>query len=334
MTLPEHMFRMTRLLDEIQYLRANEMVTVPELAKQFSISPERIITDLQDLSHAGVPVVMSSSGCAILPAFDESAGWFELDEICHLLQSLQSWYHQGSITEEKYLSIQNKLLSGLPANVMHHIRKIQQPLSHPKPVKNAVNPKCMNFMQSALMNHQRVKMRYQSRQDTRAVWREISPYSMVYRKDTWYIIGYCHRREEVRTFKLNRIHDYDLSKMDFHLNAGFDLQDYLLYTWNIIGGEPQLVIIRFCGEARTLILEKQISNGRVWKESGYVYLKTIVAGLDEIGWWVIQYGEMAEVLQPQALRDWLKTRAVKMANLYKKTGNPKHHGNKVISLFK
>jgi predicted DNA-binding transcriptional regulator YafY len=331
MTLPELSQRMVRLIDEIQYLRENERVTITQLAGYLSIPQEEIINDLQDLNKAGVPVVMAQDGCTILPSFQESIGLFEMDESFHLLQGLHLWYEQGSIPEEKFIALQNKIISAMPPGVIQQMKKMQSATT--APVKNPVDPKCMEFVQSAICNKQRIAMQYQSRQDSKPAWRELSPFSMVYRKSAWYVIGYCHRRNETRTFKLNRIHQCKLSGHPYHDDPDFDLNDYLLYTWNIIGGEPQLVIIRFSGDAKKIILEKQISNGRVWKENGFVYLKTIVAGLDEIGWWVMQYGEMAEVLQPEDLRTWLGTRAVKMANQYKNTIKSKHRGKKIIPLF-
>lgn len=333
MSLPELSQRMVRYIDEIQYLREHEQVTVTQLANHLSIPQEELIIDLQDLSKAGIPIVMAQDGCSILSSFDESTGWFEMDESFHLLQGLQMWFDQGSIPEEKFVALQNKIFSAMPPHMIQQIKKMQPTQPSPKPVKNPVDPVCMDFVQTAIINNHRIKMQYQSRQDSRPAWRELSPYSMVYRKGTWYVIGYCHRRDEIRTFKLNRFHQYKLSGQPFYHDPGFDLDDYLLYTWNIIGGEPQLVIIRFSGDAKKIILEKQISNGRVWKENGYVYLKTIVAGIDEIGWWVMQYGELAEVLQPDSLREWLGTRAVKMANQYKGTIKSKHRGQKIIPLF-
>lgn len=333
MTLPELSQRMGRLIDEIQYLREHEQVTVPQLAEHLSVPDDEIITDLQDLSKAGIPIVMAQDGCSILPSFDESTGWFELDESFHLLQGLQMWHDHGSIPEDKFLALRNKIIDSMPLHVIQQMRRMQPVVPSAKPVKNPVDPKCMEFVQSAILNRKRIAIQYQSRKDAKPAWRELSPYSMVYRKDAWYAIGFCHRRNEIRTFKLNRFHQTKLSTHPYHEDADFDLNEYLLYTWNIIGGEPQVVIIRFRGEAKKLILEKQISNGRVWNEKGYVYLKTIVAGLDEIGWWVMQYGELAEVLQPPALREWLGIRSMKMANQYKSSLKSKHRGKKVIPLF-
>ena len=41
-----------------------------------------------------------------------------------------------------------------------------------------------------------------------------------------------------------------------------------------------------------------------------------VAGLDEISWWILGYGDQAEVLKPLALRHLIAERAQRLVNLY------------------
>jgi predicted DNA-binding transcriptional regulator YafY len=41
-----------------------------------------------------------------------------------------------------------------------------------------------------------------------------------------------------------------------------------------------------------------------------------VSGLREISWWILGYGDQAEVLKPAALRDLIAQRALRMAEMY------------------
>ena len=41
-----------------------------------------------------------------------------------------------------------------------------------------------------------------------------------------------------------------------------------------------------------------------------------VAGLDEISWWILGYGDQAEVLKPLPLRQLIAERAQRLVNLY------------------
>jgi len=187
------------------------------------------------------------------------------------------------------------------------------------PLKRVVDPRLIAFLNRMVLEKRRVRMNYLSRESEKPSWREFSPYAVTNRNNSWYAIGYCHRRNEIRTFKIVRILDIIESEESFREEADFDLEEYLLYSWNIMGGEPNIVVARFDRKVGPLILEKEVAHGRVWKEKGFVYLRTVVSGLDEFSWWIMQYGEHAEILQPRELRRLLAKRCAKMAAKYSET---------------
>jgi proteasome accessory factor B len=45
-----------------------------------------------------------------------------------------------------------------------------------------------------------------------------------------------------------------------------------------------------------------------------------VSGLNEISWWVLGYGDQAQVLQPPELRDLVAGRASRLVEQYKRSG--------------
>jgi len=52
------------------------------------------------------------------------------------------------------------------------------------------------------------------------------------------------------------------------------------------------------------------------KEDGTLDFRVQVSGLGEISWWVLGYGDQAEVLQPPQLRQIVAERAARMAQKY------------------
>ena len=53
-----------------------------------------------------------------------------------------------------------------------------------------------------------------------------------------------------------------------------------------------------------------------WNEDGSIDFRASVDGLTEIRWWILGYGDQAEVLAPQELRDELRRHAEAMHALY------------------
>jgi predicted DNA-binding transcriptional regulator YafY len=69
-------------------------------------------------------------------------------------------------------------------------------------------------------------MAYQSRSDEQTE-REFDPYGLVYRSGRWYIVGWCHLRRGLRSFRLDRVASASSSTMGFERPADFDALAYL-----------------------------------------------------------------------------------------------------------
>jgi predicted DNA-binding transcriptional regulator YafY len=76
----------------------------------------------------------------------------------------------------------------------------------------------------ATHQHQRVWLRYRSRQQ-RETERQFDPYNLVYTIGLWYVVGYCHLRQDVRTFRLDRIQELRLRNDTFTRPANFDAME-------------------------------------------------------------------------------------------------------------
>jgi proteasome accessory factor B len=56
-----------------------------------------------------------------------------------------------------------------------------------------------------------------------------------------------------------------------------------------------------------------------WQPDGTLEFHAQVSGLQEIGWWILGYGDQAEVLRPAKLRKLVAQRAANMHKLYADT---------------
>ena len=59
-----------------------------------------------------------------------------------------------------------------------------------------------------------------------------------------------------------------------------------------------------------------------WNDDGTLNFQVNVSGLNEMSWWILGYGEQAEVLEPPELRDILRQHAENLARLYGESGVP------------
>jgi len=148
--------------------------------------------------------------------------------------------------------------------------------------------------------------------------RQIDPYHLFYQGGAWYVIGHCHVRNDVRTFRLDRIKQLGVEERTFQRPKSFSLYGYLGSAWGIIRGQRNAVKIRFSPPLSRLIVESQWhpTQQLTTKEDGSVIFTAEVDGLVEIRRWVLGFGECAEVIEPQELRESIKQCLGGMANVY------------------
>jgi predicted DNA-binding transcriptional regulator YafY len=138
-----------------------------------------------------------------------------------------------------------------------------------------------------------------------AVTRLVDPYKLWYANGGLYLVGLDHDKQDVRVFAVDRIRSVEVTKRRFEILKGFEFEEYQKAAFQIIGGEPQLIRIRFSPEQAPYVVE------RIWHESqklkaqpdGSVILSLSVASLFEVKRWLLGWGADAEVLEPQALRE-------------------------------
>jgi len=85
-------------------------------------------------------------------------------------------------------------------------------------------------LETATRNRKRVTFRYRSASTGYARTREIDPYGMFYRDGSWLLVGWCHLRKDVRSFRLDRMSDLAVAPKpktpDFERPADFDVRAY------------------------------------------------------------------------------------------------------------
>jgi len=154
------------------------------------------------------------------------------------------------------------------------------------------------------------------RKETR---RRVDPYRIWFFNGTFYLIGLCHMRNEVRIFALDRIKMLHQTKETFEVPEDFSLEDFMGPSFGVYQGEPVHIKVWFHPDVAGYIKEK------IWHESqqilpqddGSIIFEVEVAGTDEIRFWIMTWGSKAEVLTPASLREDIREEAEMMANRYR-----------------
>lgn len=151
--------------------------------------------------------------------------------------------------------------------------------------------------------------------------RDIEPFGLTSKQNNWYLVGYCRKRNEVRTFRLDLIkHVYVLTEKYIYPEE-FNLKSYFGDSWGIFSSdETRNVVIKVGPElAYRFKLLAYHPSQKVVRENkdGSIIVSYQTSGIFEFIGWLLQWGEFVEILEPTDLRLHMQERIEKLLMLYK-----------------
>lgn len=173
---------------------------------------------------------------------------------------------------------------------------------------NVVAP-LLEKLRRAVRERRRVSMHYRSSSPHPSL-RDIDPYALVHRWGWWYVIGYCHLRQEMRTFRVDRIDDLSLTAQDFQIAGDFNIQSYLADEWK---NQLQIEVrMRFAPEGVHIAhYNRAIWDAMEDQPDGAVIVTMSVPDLNWAASNALAYGPLVTVLEPEELRcmvaEWAQT---------------------------
>lgn len=317
---------LVRMLRIHEQIKRGRYPSTRQLALDLEMSTrtvERDIETMRDFLHAPIAYDRTRRG------FYYEDGSFELrpiqitegEAIALILGQKLLMKYRGTPFEPNIRKAMEKLQLLLPDKISVDASFLDELVSFDvEPVRGDEDAVSCRFevLSQSMEKNETVFMRYFSA--SRGEWteRELDPYHLRYNDGAWYAIGFCHLRQEVKIFALDRIQDIRLTGRRFERPEDFSVEEYLGDSWNIERGEKFRARIRFDPFQARFIRE------RIWHpsqrieelEDGSIILNITVSGLGEVTRWVMQYGSHAEVLEPPSLRASVKHHAQEMVSKY------------------
>lgn len=317
--------RILRLLKLVNLLQAGRSQTTRTLAAECGVSRRTVFRDLELLRQAELGIEFDEqtqsfvmNGRQSLPATSLTAA--------ESLAVLALCHHVGNSHGLPFLdqasSAALKIESNLPAHVRDELSKELRTIELAAQAHNPLGGKSETFaaLKRATVARQSVRMRYFDAGKRKEIQTKLNPYRIFFRRRSWYVVGRSSIHRSTRTFNIGRIRE--LTELDdaFRVPRGFSLKRYLRNAWDMIpgSGQDQRVKIRFSPMvARNVdeVLWHPTQKTR-WQTDGTLIYEAKVSGLDEISWWILGYGDQAEVISPKTLKDIVKARLSAAINKY------------------
>lgn len=317
--------RAARLLYVLYILHQNTQgISVRDIAKKCDVTTRTTYRDLQTLEDRdllNVPIWEKNGKRGIEPGVFLPPISFRLSEAMTIFLASRLLLAYTNAYNPSIESAFMKLNSVVPGPLRDQIHKTIEWMRMQKADEHFLHT--LEVLARAWTDGRKAKIRYFTLGEEKATERTIEPYFIqpAALEHANYVIAYCRRAKEVRTFKVERIENIELLDEHYTVPKDFDANEYLGSSWGIVvDSEVKTIKLRFNPEIARIAEETTWHPSQVTQRqpdgSAIVTIKLSVTV--ELLNFILGWGEKVEVLEPEALRERVAETARATLDVYKR----------------
>jgi predicted DNA-binding transcriptional regulator YafY len=313
MSINERIYRIDQLLND------RKTVSFQELLERLEVSPATLKRDLAYMrDRLNAPILYdkeqngyrfeSNSENYALPGL-----WFSPEEIYALLtmQHLLNNLDGDGLLSRHIKPLQSRLLAMLEDSDSP-LEEIQKRVKIEKMGSRKYDLEHFQEIGLALVKRKRLTIEYQSRSKDENTKREISPQRMIYYRDNWYVDGWCHAKNALRSFSVDAIKkavilevravDIDDNELNAELGSGYGI---------FAGKDIQWAVLRFTPDRAKWVASESwhpVQTAEFLQDGSYE-IKFPFSDERELIMDILKYGADVTVVSPQSLIDQVLSKA-------------------------
>lgn len=319
--------RIARLLEILDSLQSGVGPTLEQLIAECGVSRRTVFRDLRTLREAGLGITFDeeSGRYALESPVGALGSGFSLQEALALLVVCRWLGHRGTGLPFQHPAYRAaiKVTRLVSDSVREYVEEVEDAISieldpiNPLPDSADVYERLVE----SIRLKRRVRIVYRSLTGDEGEFETtLAPYRLLFRRRSWYAIGHSTQHDAVRTFNIGRIAEVEWDAATYAIPPGFSIDEHFGNAWGMIRrpDETYDVHVRFQPLVADNVAEVRWHRTQriSWNDDGTLDFHATVEGLDEIRWWVLGYGEQAEVLKPRKLREEMRRQARAMLERY------------------
>ena len=317
--------QLTRQWHLLQLLDRPAGIVVDDAARDLGCAVRTIWRDLRVLQEAGFPIYdeQGADGRRSVWRVDDAFKRrlplkLSLAELAALLMSRALLMSSGAgVLGPAITGAVEKIGSVLSKDALGLIDRMRDTIGVRAMGAKLQAPAAEHFaaIQGALMEQRQLRLRYYSMSRDEVTDRRVDPYHLTLHAGGFYLVGYCHLRQAVRIFAVERIRRCEVLAARFEKPEKFDVEKYLEGAWGIVRGDIVTVKVVFARPLARYIRDRLWHPTQKFRDldGGRLEMTLRVADTLEVRRWILGFGSEAEVLEPAALRETLRQDAEALA---------------------
>lgn len=318
------MAKADNMLSVLWMLKSGRRRTAKELAESLEMNIRTVYRYIDALCASGVPIISDSGhngGYSLLQSFTDAPLIFDLNEQKALIHAAlfaqEAGYPFGDDLNRAVSKLKMYTNEEQLDDINRHLRGFEV-------ISPPANDSLISFLQQleqSVADGLTVCMEYRKGYDDVSETRHLDPYGLVYWKGKWYIIGHCHLRTEIRSFRVDRIRTLVPTEQIFQRPSEFSARSYFIS--NLVRDKSeteQLISVRIQGKSQAI---QDLSQH--WLFGHAVAARTDTSMdlmLDENAahtlapHLLMSYGKSVKVLEPSFMNERMREIAADLVDYY------------------
>ncbi|MCC3866792.1 helix-turn-helix transcriptional regulator [Terrisporobacter mayombei] len=202
------MAKIDNMMSILWMLSSDKKVTAKEISEKLEINIRTVYRYMDTLCASGVPIISDAGhngGYSLLNNFVEAPLFFHTEEQTALL-------HAAMLAKEAGYFFNGELDKAMSKIKMYSNQEQEKVIKQHlagfeviKPIGKLSVESLLKRLEHNIVNKLSVEIKYRTGNEEKSKERLIDPYGIVYWNNNWYLIGFCHLRNEIRNFRVDRI---------------------------------------------------------------------------------------------------------------------------------
>ncbi len=297
----------TRLLSMIMMLQSRPSWKASELAAELNVSERTVHRYISMLDEMGIPLYSERGrygGFSLVRGYKLPPLIFTAEEATVLYMGANLvrdvW---GHTYDDAATAVTAKLDNVLPDDLRAEVAQLQQYLAVGRLAARDYQPweLTIHTLRQCIIERRCVRLTYRGIARQEETGRVVEPYGLAFQWGQWYLAGFCRLRQDMRTFRVDRIQQIEPLTEKFTMPSDFDAREYLQRAMQY--ETPHRIAVRLDARVAQSVREWD-SNWLEIAEDGDDGSIVVRFGTTNLDWavgWVLSYGAAAKALEPPKL---------------------------------
>lgn len=300
------MNRIDRISAILIQLQSRRVVKAADIAERFNISLRTVYRDIRTLEEAGIPLIGEAGvGYSIMDGYrlppvmftkEEATAFLTAEKFVEKLTdtSTSAHYKSAMYKVRAILKTTEKdLLENMDGNIEVFKGHRQLNIADNDHIQTVLN----SIAQKSILS-----IEYFAHHSGEITKRELEPVGIFFLESYWHLIAYCRLRNDYRDFRIDRIKQLQVTDKVFKSQHP-TLKAYIAQTAK--EKHIDLVIIRVEKDIYSHLSQQKYYSGFVSEKevNGLIEMTFLTTSLEGFARWFMMFGDSAEIIQPDSLRD-------------------------------